>query len=172
LAASHLPIDASQPEQRLIHNRKLALRVRTCLRTQVEMNMASAMRPEADSCLATGLCRLPDAYISVMELSRSRGRALRGGHEQAALWIASRSLSSGARSRDPLARNDEMRFRMRPIDPTGKSTKVCPALGTKIFRLTRRANQHYDSARLTRNEGRVAIVTNVAVGCGGRECCD
>jgi hypothetical protein len=27
--------------------------------------------------------------------------------QQAALWIASRSLSSGAHSRDPLARNDE-----------------------------------------------------------------
>jgi hypothetical protein len=27
--------------------------------------------------------------------------------QQVALWIASRSLSSGAHSRDPLARNDE-----------------------------------------------------------------
>ena len=31
---------------------------------------------------------------------------------------------------------------------------------TKIFRLTRRANQGHSSARLTRDEGRVAIVTN------------
>src|ERR1700687_1151226 len=30
----------------------------------------------------------------------------------AALWIASRSLSSGARSRDPLARNDSLQFRV------------------------------------------------------------
>src|SRR5258708_18291534 len=29
------------------------------------------------------------------------------------LWIASRSLSSGAHSRDPLARNDELRFSAR-----------------------------------------------------------
>ncbi|WP_283813063.1 hypothetical protein [Bradyrhizobium ivorense] len=29
---------------------------------------------------------------------------------QAEAWIASRSLSSGARSRDPLARNDEHRL--------------------------------------------------------------
>jgi len=28
---------------------------------------------------------------------------------QVAIWIASRSLSSGARSRDPLARNDDER---------------------------------------------------------------
>jgi len=31
--------------------------------------------------------------------------------KQAVLWIASRSLSSGAHSRDPLARNDENEFR-------------------------------------------------------------
>src|SRR5229473_5031856 len=31
----------------------------------------------------------------------------------AALWIASRSLSSGAHSRDPLARNDGLKFRFR-----------------------------------------------------------
>ena len=35
----------------------------------------------------------------------------------AALWIASRSLSSGARSRDPVARNDEVRLRL----PTTKN---------------------------------------------------
>ena len=37
----------------------------------------------------------------------------------------------------------------------------CPALLRKIFRLTRRANQWPFSARLTRQEGRLAIVTNV-----------
>ena len=40
----------------------------------------------------------------------------------------------------------------------------------KIFRLTRRANQRYQLARLTRQEGRLAIVTKRAVGCGGRGC--
>ena len=39
---------------------------------------------------------------------------------------------------------------VRQNNPTGKSAKSCPALCTKIFRLTRRANQRYDSARLTR----------------------
>src|SRR6266704_607133 len=29
-------------------------------------------------------------------------------------WIASRSLSSGAHSQDPLARNDELKFHRRP----------------------------------------------------------
>jgi hypothetical protein len=47
-----------------------------------------------------------------------------------------------------------------------------PLLPRKTFRFRRRANQHYDSARLTADEGRVAIVTNVVVGCGGRGCCD
>ena len=61
---------------------------------------------------------------------------------------------------------------VRQINPTGKSPKVCPALAEKTFRFRRRANQHYDSARLTADEGRVAIVTNVAVRCGGRGCCD
>jgi hypothetical protein len=50
--------------------------------------------------------------------------------------------------------------------------KPCPALYEKIFRLSRRANQRPFSARLTRQEGRLAIVTDVAVGCGGRESCD
>ena len=68
-----------------------------------------------------------------------------------------------------LARNDEIRFRLRPIGTTGKSPKVCPLPRAKIFRLTRRANQCSFFARLTADEGRVAIVTNVAVGCGGRE---
>jgi hypothetical protein len=47
------------------------------------------------------------------------------------------------------------------VNPTGKSVKTCPALARKIFRLTRRANQRYQFARLTRQEGRLAIVTNV-----------
>jgi hypothetical protein len=40
----------------------------------------------------------------------------------------------------------------------------------KIFRFGRRANQWFLSARLTRQEGRIAIVTKRAVGCGGRGC--
>jgi hypothetical protein len=44
-------------------------------------------------------------------------------------------------------------FRMRPIDPSGKSPKICPPPRAKIFRLTCRANQWFDSARLTRKRG-------------------
>ena len=34
-------------------------------------------------------------------------------------------------------------------------------MSQKIFHLSRRANQRYNLARLTRQEGRLAIVTNV-----------
>jgi hypothetical protein len=47
--------------------------------------------------------------------------------------------------------------------PDGQIKISCPALARKIFRLTCRANQWFDSARLTREEGRVAIVTKRAV---------
>jgi hypothetical protein len=74
-----------------------------------------------------------------------------------------RSLSFGGRVAEPVIGRatrwlamTNYRFRTRPIDPTGKSPKTCPALRAKIFRLTRRANQRYGSARLTRREGRCA----------------
>jgi hypothetical protein len=41
------------------------------------------------------------------------------------------------------------------------NSKVCPSLHAKIFRSRRRANQRHNSARLTADEGRFAIVTNV-----------
>jgi hypothetical protein len=75
----------------------------------------------------------------------------------AARWIASRSLSSGARSRDPLARNDEVGSSGAAKQPDGQITsgypKSCQAPRAKIFRLTRRANHLYDSAHLTRERG-------------------
>jgi hypothetical protein len=40
----------------------------------------------------------------------------------------------------------------------------------KYFASPRRANQGHNSARLTQEEGRLAIVTKRAVGCGGRGC--
>ena len=43
-----------------------------------------------------------------------------------------------------------------------------PVLVTKIFRLTRRANQNYDSRHPVPLRGALAIVTNVGAGCGGR----
>src|ERR1700730_8793867 len=45
------------------------------------------------------------------------------------------------------------RFLLRQNNPTGKSPKVCPAPRAKIFRLTRRANHRFKSARLTQERG-------------------
>jgi len=47
----------------------------------------------------------------------------------------------------------EMRCWLRQSNPTGKSAEVRPALRTKIFRLTCRANQWFNSARLTQSRG-------------------
>ena len=50
---------------------------------------------------------------------------------------------------------------LRPIGTTGKSPKTCPVLLAKIFRFRSHPNQSHNSARLTADEGRFAIVTNV-----------
>ena len=52
------------------------------------------------------------------------------------------------------------RFRMRPIDPTGKSPKVYRVPLAKIFRLTRRANQRYQLAPSHPMRGALRNVTN------------
>jgi hypothetical protein len=67
---------------------------------------------------------------------------------------------------DPLARNDDVETLGATKQPDGQITplhltSIRPAPREKIFRLTRRANQRYQLARLTRQEGRLAIVTNV-----------
>ena len=49
----------------------------------------------------------------------------------AAPWIASRSLSSGARSRDPLARNDDVEAVGATNQPDGQINKICPSLSRK-----------------------------------------
>jgi hypothetical protein len=54
-------------------------------------------------------------------------------------------------------------------NPTGKSAKTCPALRAKIFRLTRRANDHYKLAPSHPDEGRIARRHERAVGCDGRD---
>jgi hypothetical protein len=59
------------------------------------------------------------------------------------------------------ARNDDFGSARATKQPVGQISKSCPVLTQKIFRLTRRANQRYQLARLTRQEGRLAIVTNV-----------
>src|SRR5665647_1711727 len=53
--------------------------------------------------------------------------------------------------------------------PGGQISKTCPSPSAKIFRLTCRANHHYKLAPSHPNEGRLAIVTNVAMRCGGRQ---
>ena len=44
----------------------------------------------------------------------------------------------------------------------------CPALSRKIFRFVEHPNQTYNCRRLIPHEGRIAIVTDVGMGCGGR----
>src|SRR6476620_5452830 len=71
--------------------------------------------------------------------------------------------ASASRAADcfaPLAMTNQ-RFRMRPIDPTGKSPKVCRVPRAKIFRLTRRANQRYLLAPSHPMRGALRNVTNV-----------
>jgi hypothetical protein len=65
----------------------------------------------------------------------------------------------------PAGRKRETGWRATRL-PDGQITseiteEACPALPQKIFRFTRRANQWFVSARLTQEEGRLAIVTNV-----------
>jgi hypothetical protein len=71
--------------------------------------------------------------------------------------VAAPAVSRGGRVES--ARKDEIAFRVRQINPTGKSPKVCPALPIKIFPLPRRANQVSNSARLVATRGALAIVT-------------
>src|SRR5437773_8857170 len=52
------------------------------------------------------------------------------------------------------ARKRNLDAQLRPIGTTGKSPESCPVPFAKIFRLTRRANQSHNSARLTADEGR------------------
>jgi hypothetical protein len=74
-----------------------------------------------------------------------------------------------------LARDDEWRGQRDKLTRRAISSdfpKSCQAQESKIFRFRRRANQWFESARLTRQEGRLAIVTKRAVGCDGRGCAD
>src|SRR5258705_13820658 len=62
------------------------------------------------------------------------------------------------------------RFHCDKTTRRANQLKVCPALRTKIFRLTRRANQRHYFARLTADEGRIMIVTNVRWDAVDAEC--
>ena len=71
-------------------------------------------------------------------------------------WIASRSLSSGARSRDPVARNDGMeRY------PTGKSAKAVQPHPEKYSAFAVGQISATSSPVSRPQEGRIAIVTDV-----------
>jgi hypothetical protein len=72
-------------------------------------------------------------------------------------WIASRSLSSGARSRDPVARNDDVR-RTSIISDFQKLS------------LTLDPNHLLIPCHPVPREGALAIVTDVGAGSGGRRC--
>jgi hypothetical protein len=62
----------------------------------------------------------------------------------------------------PLRQNTDFR---EPV----QSDLGCPDLAQKIFRFSPGANHLLIHSRLTPHEGRIAIVTDVGVGCGGRE---
>src|SRR5437868_14616326 len=66
------------------------------------------------------------------------------------------------------ARKLNLDAQLRQINTTGKSVKTCRALRAKIFRLTRRANQLHNSARLTQLRG-ARDRHERAVRCDGRE---
>jgi len=56
--------------------------------------------------------------------------------------------------------------------PTGKSVAVpffCRVPRAKIFRFALTPNQTYNARRLIPHEGRIAIVTDVGMRCGGRD---
>jgi hypothetical protein len=59
-----------------------------------------------------------------------------------------------------LARNDEESFSLRHINPTGKSLKSLSIPSRKNIPLAPSGKSVINSARLTRYEGRIAIVTN------------
>jgi hypothetical protein len=52
--------------------------------------------------------------------------------------------------------------------PTGKSAKTCLAPFAKIFWFSEHPNHLISAAIPARTEGRIAIVTDVGRGCGGR----
>jgi hypothetical protein len=101
------------------------------------------------------------------QLASGSWRASSEGRE---LSVGGSNPSPPSRAMDCLASlaMTNLHRRVRQNNPTGKSAKTCPALSAKIFRLTRRANQRYQLARLTRQEGRCARHER-AVGCGGRD---
>ena len=100
------------------------------------------------------------------QLASGSWRASSEGRE---LSVGGSNPSPPSRAMDCLASlaMTNLHRRVRQNNPTGKSAKTCPALSAKIFRLTRRANQRYQLARLTRQEGRCARHER-AVGCSGR----
>ena len=55
--------------------------------------------------------------------------------QRVARWIAPRSLSSGAHSRDPLARNDELRHPIQISNSTRTHARVLAALKRPSFRI-------------------------------------
>jgi len=88
--------------------------------------------------------------------------------QQAALWIASRSLSSGAHSGDPQRR--KRNFTCDQSTRRANHQKSVHPLAQKYFASPFGRNNFIDSSRPASSEGRIAIVTDVgrdAVDAGG-----
>ena len=70
-------------------------------------------------------------------------------------WIASRSLSSGARSRDPVARNDGQNKHHAPTTPNGRSFELAAERGKDLTPLIYRRlfNERSEAQVMFRSEG-------------------
>src|SRR5260370_26166998 len=93
---------------------------------------------------------------------RSRGtqHKQRGGLPRRARSGASIGVRRKKFSPKKPARKTKLLSRFNKSTRRANHPKPCPARFGKIFRLTRRANQCFSSARLTRGEWRLPIVTN------------
>src|SRR5260370_32857126 len=92
--------------------------------------------------------------------SRAPQHKQRGGLPRRARSGASIGVRRKKFSPKKPARKTKLLSRFNKSTRRANHPKPCPARFGKIFRLTRRANQCFRSARLTRLEGRLAIVTD------------
>jgi hypothetical protein len=84
-------------------------------------------------------------------------------------WIASRSLSSGAHSRDPLAGNDEVDGMGATKQPDGQISQNLSIPLTKNIPLSSSGKSVVLICPSCPTGGALRNVTKRAVGCGGRE---
>ena len=117
-------------------------------------NSGASRREIADSCLKLGSRHCEERSDEAIHsfFARQDG-LLRGACHRARIratrWLCHPAVcelicSARKRNRD---------VGLRQNNPTGKSVKTCPAPREKIFRFRRRANQLFNSARLTQERG-------------------